>query len=112
MRRVVEPVRALRMVDVDAPARARRLVETGGGRFSAEMGIDVDRGGREVERWALAATLFGAGIPAEVVVRTFRVMLEAGAGRSRTSNLEARTSSCGCWAAPDTPATTTARRCG
>ena len=88
MRRVGEPVPALRMVDVDAPARARRLVETGGGRFSAEMGIDVDRGSREVERWALAATLFGARIPAGVVVRTFRVMVEAGAGT--LAEIEAR----------------------
>jgi hypothetical protein len=30
-----------------------------GGRFSAELGIDVDAGDAEVERWFLAATLFG-----------------------------------------------------
>jgi len=42
------------------------------------MGIDVDRGSREVERWLLAATLFGAPIPG-VAARTFRVMVEAGA---------------------------------
>jgi hypothetical protein len=72
-------VPALRMVNVDASARARRLVETHGGRFSAEMGFEIDRGSREVDRWLPAATLFGAPIPAEVAVRTFRVLAEAGA---------------------------------
>ncbi|MEV7013013.1 hypothetical protein [Streptosporangium sp. NPDC051022] len=59
-------------------ALARRLVEALGGRFSSEMGIDVDRGDREVERWLLAATLFGTRISAAIVVRTYRLMARAG----------------------------------
>jgi hypothetical protein len=72
----------------DALALARRLVETLGGRFSAEMGIDVDRGSREVERWLLAATLFGTRISAAIAARTYRVMAEAGVGR--LADVEAR----------------------
>lgn len=72
----------------DALALARRLVETLGGRFSAEMGIDVDRGGREVERWLLAATLFGTRISAATAARTYRLMAEAGVGRP--ADVEAR----------------------
>ncbi|MEV8634800.1 hypothetical protein AB0395_24405 [Streptosporangium sp. NPDC051023] len=59
-------------------ALAGRLVETLGGRFSREMGIDVDRGEREVERWSLAATLFGTRISAAIAVRTYRLMARAG----------------------------------
>jgi hypothetical protein len=51
----------------------RSLVETLGGRFSSEMGIDVDRGPREVERWFLAATLFGTRISWRIVERTYAV---------------------------------------
>ena len=52
---------------------ARRLVTTVGGRYSTELGIDVDRGDDEVERWFLAATLFGARISAGIASRTFLV---------------------------------------
>jgi len=41
------------------PQLARRLVEGIGGRYSRALGIDVDRGDEEIERWALAAALFG-----------------------------------------------------
>lgn len=61
-----------------APALARRLVETLGGRFSAEMAIDLDREGREVERWFLAATLFGTRISAAIAIRTYLTMSRAG----------------------------------
>ncbi|MEU6411759.1 hypothetical protein [Microbispora sp. NPDC046933] len=71
------------------PDRACRLVETLGGRFSREMGIDVDRGDREVERWLLAATLFGTRISAAIAVRTYRAMAEAGV--RRLSDVEGRT---------------------
>ncbi|MEU8278082.1 hypothetical protein ACFYOK_08765 [Microbispora bryophytorum] len=71
------------------PDRARRLVETLGGRFSREMGIDVDRGDREVERWLLAATLFGTRISAAIAVRTYRAMAEAGV--RGISDVEGRT---------------------
>jgi hypothetical protein len=57
---------------------ARRIVERLGGRFSTEVGIDVDRGGREVERWFLAATLFGTRISAAIAERTYRVLDAAG----------------------------------
>ena len=56
----------------------RRLVERLGGRWSRGLGIDVDEGDEEVDRWALAATLFGNRISAAVVERTYRVLAEAG----------------------------------
>jgi hypothetical protein len=68
------------MRDGDALVLARRLVQTLGGRVSAEMGIDVDRGDREVERWLLAATLFGTRISAAIAVRTYRLMAQARVG--------------------------------
>lgn len=49
-----------------------------GGRYSTEVGIDVDGGDAEVERWFLAATLFGTRISATVAERTFRVLDGAG----------------------------------
>ena len=57
-----------------------------GGRYSTELGIDVDRGDDEVERWFLAATLFGTRISATVAGRTFLVLDDAGitrVGRAR-----------------------------
>jgi endonuclease III len=61
------------------PARlARRLVGQLGGRFSAGLDIDVDRDGDEIERWALAATLFGARISAKTAERTYRAFARAG----------------------------------
>jgi len=57
---------------------ARSLVGNLGGRFSSEMGIDVDRGAREVERWFLAATLFGTRISWRIVERTHAVLVAAG----------------------------------
>ena len=57
---------------------ARRVVVTLGGRYSSELGIDVDAGDAEVERWFLAATLFGTRITAEIAERTFRVLTSAG----------------------------------
>jgi hypothetical protein len=65
-----------------APAMlARTVTEVLGGRFSAELGIDVDAGDAEVERWFLAATLFGARISASVAERAFAVLNEAGLTR-------------------------------
>ena len=43
----------------DQARLARRVVGMLGGRYSAELGIDVDAGDAEIERWFLAATLFG-----------------------------------------------------
>jgi endonuclease III len=60
---------------------ARRVVALVGGRYSAGLGIDVDAGDAEVERWFVAATLFGARIPARVAERTFGVLAAAGLAR-------------------------------
>jgi hypothetical protein len=53
------------------------LVDCLGGRYSRELGIDLDRDD-EVERWALAATLFGARISADTAEHTFRALSNAG----------------------------------
>jgi hypothetical protein len=53
------------------------LVLALGGRYSIEMGIDVDRNDEEVERWFLAATLFGHRISARTVVRTYAALSQA-----------------------------------
>jgi hypothetical protein len=60
---------------------ARRVVVVLGGRYSAELGIDVDAGDAQVERWFVAATLFGARIRAPVAERTFGVLAAAGLTR-------------------------------
>jgi hypothetical protein len=60
---------------------ARRVVAVLGGRYSAELGIDVDAGDVEIERWFVAATLFGTRIPARVAERTFGVLAAAGLAR-------------------------------
>jgi hypothetical protein len=66
------------------PARlARAVVGVLGGRFSAELGIDVDAGDAEVERWLLAATLFGTRISAGVAERAFAVLSDAGLTKIR-----------------------------
>lgn len=58
--------------------RARVLVSRLGGRFSTELGIDVDAGGAQVARWFLASTLFGNRISATVAAQTFRTLDGAG----------------------------------
>jgi hypothetical protein len=64
------------------PARhARDVVGILGGRYSAELGIDVGAGDAEVERWFLAATLFGTRVSARVAERAFAVLDEAGLTR-------------------------------
>jgi len=55
----------------------RRLV-AGGGRFSTDLGIDVEAGEAEIDRWFLAATLYGTRIPTAIAERTFHVLDEAG----------------------------------
>ena len=57
---------------------AARVVESLGGRYSVELGIDVDANEDEIERWALAATLFGARISATIAKRTFAILEQAG----------------------------------
>jgi len=64
------------------PRRARtdmvRRLVAGGGRFSTALGIDVEAGEAEIDRWFMAATLFGARIPTAIAERTFHVLDEAG----------------------------------
>ena len=62
----------------DQARLARQVVGMLGGRYSAELGIDVDAGDAEIERWFLAATLFGTRISARIAERAFRVLDEAG----------------------------------
>ena len=50
---------------------ADSIVRRFGGRYSSELGIDVDAGDAEVERWFLASTLFGTRISARIAERTF-----------------------------------------
>jgi hypothetical protein len=54
--------------------RIEALLVEHAGRFSAEMGIDVDAGAGEVDRWLLGASLFGTRISAAVVVSTYRAL--------------------------------------
>lgn len=67
---------------------ARRLLEALGGRFSTEMGIDLDGGDEQIERWLLASTLFGARISASTAVRTYREL--AGAGITTPAEVRGR----------------------
>ena len=68
--------------DAEGRVRTARAVVTAlGGRYSSRLGIDVDAGEAEVERWFLAATLFGTRISAAVAERTFGVLDEAGLRR-------------------------------
>jgi endonuclease III len=62
-------------------ALAETLVRCLGGRYSSELGIDVDAGDAEIERWFLASALFGTRIRASVAERTFRVLSHAGIHR-------------------------------
>lgn len=60
---------------------ARHVVDTLGGRYSTGLGIDVDAGDAQIERWFLAATLFGTRTSAAAAERTFRVLGDAGVAR-------------------------------
>jgi hypothetical protein len=53
-------------------------VKTLGGRFSVELGIDLDNDPQSVERWALAATLLGNAMSTSVALRAYRVLDRAG----------------------------------
>ncbi len=65
----------------DRRREVRRLVESLGGRYSTELGIDVDAGDQQIERWFLAATLFATRISATIAERTFRTLDQAGLHR-------------------------------
>lgn len=62
-------------------ARSARLASRMGGRYSLELGIDVDSGAEEVERWFLASTLFGSRISSSIAESTYRVFGRAGVER-------------------------------
>jgi len=66
------------MAGPDSASLAARAVEMLGGRYSTELGIDVDRDEQEIERWALAATLFGGRISAKIAQRTFAALDHGG----------------------------------
>jgi hypothetical protein len=68
----------LQVPDLAAICRARKIVATLGGRFSLELGIDVDCNPDEIDRWALAATLLGNQISTSIAMRTYRVLESAG----------------------------------
>jgi len=64
-----------------APTLAGVLVETVGGRYSSQMGIDIDAGDPAVERWFVASTLFGTRIAAAVAERAFAALEASGIHR-------------------------------
>ncbi|MDI6892835.1 MAG: hypothetical protein QMD08_07660 [Actinomycetota bacterium] len=48
------------------------LIEKMGGRFSRELGIDLEGGSGEIFKWFLASLLFGARIGQDIAIRTYR----------------------------------------
>ena len=60
---------------------AHAVVGRFGGRYSSELGIDVDTGDAEVERWFVASTLFGTRISARVAERAYAQLERAGIRR-------------------------------
>lgn len=60
---------------------ARAVVGRFGGRYSSELGIDVDSGDAEVERWFVASTLFGTRISAQLAERAYTELDRAGIRR-------------------------------
>lgn len=62
-------------------SEANALVRSFGGRYSSELGIDVDNGDTEVERWFVASTLFGTRISTRIAERTFAELSRAGINR-------------------------------
>ena len=60
------------------PSDVAQLVDDEGGRFSVELGLDLDHRPRDVERWFLAATLFGSPVRTSTAMTTWRVLDGAG----------------------------------
>ena len=57
----------------EAMGQLIELIERWGGRFSADLGIDLESGNaKEVFKWFLASILFGARINRNVAMRTYR----------------------------------------
>ncbi len=57
------------------------VVDRVGGRYSTELGIDVDAGDDEIERWFVAATLFGTRISSQIAERTYHELAKGGIER-------------------------------
>jgi hypothetical protein len=51
--------------------RAQHVLGKRGGRYSTRLGIDVEAGDAEVERWSLTAVLFRTRISAQIAEYTF-----------------------------------------
>ncbi len=60
---------------------AAAVVTQLGGRYSSELGIDVDGSDRQIERWFVAATLFGTRISAQIAERTYEELVRGGVRR-------------------------------
>lgn len=59
--------------------RPSKLVEKIGGTYAAQMGIDLSRGeSSEIQKWFLAAILFGARISEKIAARTYREFERSG----------------------------------
>jgi hypothetical protein len=55
------------------------LIAQFGGSYAKELGIDLSRGdSMEIQKWFLAAVLFGAPIPIKTAVKTYREFERAG----------------------------------
>ncbi len=67
-----------RIAQLAAICRARSVVRRVGGRFSLELGLDLEGIPEDVERWALAATLLGRGTSTGVALRAWRALERAG----------------------------------
>ena len=63
---------------IDRREFARLVVHRFRGRFSVELGLDVDQRPGDVERWFLAATLFGTRISTAIAMRTYRTLAAGG----------------------------------
>jgi hypothetical protein len=65
-------------VSTSLAARLHGLVEELGGRFSIELGLNLDRRRRDIDSWQLACTLMGARISTTIALQTYRVLADAG----------------------------------
>ncbi|MBM4285560.1 MAG: hypothetical protein FJ128_09970 [Deltaproteobacteria bacterium] len=59
----------------------RELLARLGGRFAAELGIEVKLGPEERQKWFLAAILYGARISGKIAARTYQVFASRGITR-------------------------------
>lgn len=63
---------------------AQKLIDTFGGSFSKQLGIDLHRGSsREIFQWFLASKLYGARISLEIATRTYQEFIRHQLGNPR-----------------------------